>query len=176
MQQRLYVTPAGLARLHSDLELRLSELRDICAARDEAFELSGDGWHDNPHFNKMQQDEVAKNRQIAELRSQIQGAVLFAAEDGRRPTKRVALGAIVLLAVREPGEPKRERLVEIVAYGESDPSRGRFAYNTPVARGLLGLEPGDESEGPGRKTTAQLEVVELLQAWPAEASGDAWVS
>jgi len=176
VKQRRTPSTAGLNRLRSDLELRLAELREICAARDAAFELSGDGWHDNPHFNKMQEDEVAKNRQIAELRSQIQGAVLFAAEDGRRPTKRVALGAIVLLEVREPGEPQRERLVEIVAYGESDPSRGRFAYSTPVARALLGLEPGDESEGPGRKTTAQLEVVELLQAWPAEASGDAWVS
>jgi len=174
MQQRLYVTPAGLARLHSDLELRLSELREICAARDEAFELSGDGWHDNPHFNKMQQDEVAKNRQIAELRSQIQGAVLFAAEDGRRPSKRLALGAIALLAVRETGQPVRERLVEIVAYGESDPSRGRFAYNTPVARALLGLEPGDECEGPDGRS--QMELVELLQRWPEASKGDAWVS
>ncbi len=48
---------------------------------------------------------------------------------------------------------RRERLVEIVAYRESYPSRGGFTCNTPVA---------------------QLEVVELLQARPAEAEGHAW--
>jgi len=65
-------------------------------------------------------------------------------------SSRVVLGAIVCLELREPN---RDRLVEIVAYGESDPSRGRFAYNKPVA---------------------QFTGVKLLQACPAEAEADAW--
>ena len=175
MQQRLYVTPAGLARLQADLELRLAELRAICAARDAAFELSGDGWHDNPHFNKMQQDEVAKNRQIAELRGQIQTAVLHSVEDGRRPDKRAALGSIVRVTIREKGMTARQRVIEIVPFGESEPERGRFAYNTPMAKAVLGLEPGEEGEGPGQRGTAVYEVEELLQRWPEAGEGEAWV-
>ncbi len=51
------------------------------------------------------------------------------------------------------GEPKYERLVEIAAYGKRNSSRCIFAYNTEVT---------------------QLEVLELLRAWPADAEGNTW--
>ncbi len=83
----------------------------------------------------------------------------------------MVLGAIVCLELREPN---RDRLVEIVAYGESDPSRGRFAYYTPVACEELWLESCDECGGPEGHKVARLEMVELLRACPAEAEADAW--
>ncbi len=168
-QERLHVSPRGLERLHAELEQRIAELRAICAARDAAFELSGDGWHDNPHFNKMQQDEAAKSAQIAQLRHQIRTAVVFEPVDGRRPKHRVALGALV--RVRLGDVAPRCAVYEITAWGDTDLEVGRIAYNTPLARQLLGLEPGDELEFRTADGVVHGEVVELLQQRESSLQG-----
>lgn len=159
---RLYVSRRGLRDLEVQLEKRHAELRAICDERDQAFELSGDGWHDNPYFNKLQLEEANKTKQIAELQNQIRTAVLFD-PPARRDTRRVALGAVVRVSIEWHDEGVEEVVVwEIVPFGETNAERGRLAYNIPLVRPIMGLEAGESVTTTTPRGKATFEVIELL--------------
>jgi transcription elongation GreA/GreB family factor len=69
---------------------------------------------------------------------------------------RVAFGALVTVR-REDGTEARFR---IVGEDEADPAAGRIAWTAPVARALLGGEPGDLRALP----TGEVEIVSIATA------------
>lgn len=71
-------------------------------------------------------------------------------------TGRVAFGALVTVR-REDGTEMRFR---IVGEDEADPAAGRLAWTAPVARALLGGEPGDLRTLP----TGEVEIVAIAAA------------
>lgn len=55
----------------------------------------------------------------------------------------------------------KSRVLDIVGHDESDPAAGRIAFTAPLARALIGSEPGEEVESPGPGgpiTVAAIEV------------------
>lgn len=91
----LLLTPAGLVRLRERLADKFAEYEDIRAQRQVAFELSGDGWHDNPEFNRAQQMEANCNREIKKLSDMLTSAQVIEIGAGRRPTDAVEVGSLV---------------------------------------------------------------------------------
>lgn len=91
----LLLTPAGLVRLRERLADKFAEYEDIRAQRQVAFELSGDGWHDNPEFNRAQQMEANCNREIKKLSDMLTSAQVIEIGAGRRPTDVVEVGSLV---------------------------------------------------------------------------------
>lgn len=163
----IFVSPTGFAQLSERLERLRSEYRAICDERTTACELCGDGWHDNPYLNQLQQREAGKTREIREVETLLQRAQVMTFTEGARPTTRVALGSIVRLSKLLPSGDEQEQLFEVVGWGESDGARGRVAYNAPLVTLLLGLAPGEEVEiGQGRSAIT-CTIVELLREWPA---------
>jgi transcription elongation factor GreA len=158
----VYVTPLGLERLNA----RLAELRrrheEICEQRTVAHELSGDGWHDNPHLNYLQQMEANSTWKIRELEELVARARIVEIEDGRRPTERIRLGSVVTLSSQDPvtGD-EREQTVEIVGHQESDQKLGRVAYDAPLGRALLGRRAGDFFEVRLPEGRVEVEILEL---------------
>jgi transcription elongation GreA/GreB family factor len=71
-------------------------------------------------------------------------------------TERVVFGALVTVR-REDGTEARFR---IVGEDEADPASGRIAWSAPVARALLGSEPGDLRTLP----TGAVEIVSIVTA------------
>ena len=67
-----WMTAKGLAQLQQLLQEKQSVYAEIRDQRQLAFELSGDGWHDNPEFNRMQQFEANINHQVKELTERIE--------------------------------------------------------------------------------------------------------
>jgi len=43
----------------------------------------------------------------------------------------------------------KTRVLDIVGHDESDPAAGRIAFTAPLAKALIGSEPGEEIESPG---------------------------
>jgi transcription elongation GreA/GreB family factor len=56
----------------------------------------------------------------------------------------VAFGTRVTIA-----QDGKKRVLDIVGHDESDPAAGRIAFAAPLARALIGCEPGDEVAVPG---------------------------
>lgn len=62
-----------------------------------AFELSGDGWHDNPEFNRMQQLEANLNHTLKALSDRLEEMKFIEIHDAMRNTQQVEIGSVVHL-------------------------------------------------------------------------------
>lgn len=142
----LLLTPSGLARLRKRLAHKLAEYEDIRAQRQVAFELSGDGWHDNPEFNRAQQMEANCNREIKKLSDMLTKAQVIEVAAGRRPTGAVEVGSLVTFTRWGDEGPAQPETWEIGGHGDSDPQRRIVAYDAPLGAALHGLRIGEYAE------------------------------
>jgi transcription elongation factor GreA len=166
-----YVSRAGRDKLQAALADAVDAYQEICRQRQLAFELSGDGWHDNPHFNHLQQLEANGTHKIAELRELLARTQIFEVADGKRPTDRARLGSIAYIEVSNLATGQLStRVIEIVGFQEGDESGARVSYDAPLAKVLLGKRPGDvvETHLPGGRV--EIELVELFESEAAAQS------
>ncbi|MBU1198714.1 MAG: GreA/GreB family elongation factor [Nanoarchaeota archaeon] len=116
----------------SDLEMKLRELKKGIHS---SFE-DGGSIHDNANYETLIHEiEIVTKRLIDEQRILSQARVI------EYPThlEKICLGAEVLFTL--DGERKK---IQIVAYGESDPELGKILYEAPLAKALIGHEPGEK--------------------------------
>ncbi len=143
----LWVTSGGYQNLIQQLARKQNEYTEVRANRQVAFELSGDGWHDNPEFNRMQQLEVSLNHAVKQLSEQIARARLIEIQDHARPTQVVSIGSIVLLQRWDhQSEEPLEECWEIVGFDETNTRLRQLGYNAPLAQAILGLQVGEVAE------------------------------
>jgi transcription elongation factor GreA len=155
----ILMTQTGYDKARNELARKVKELQDICAERLLAHSLSGDGWHDNPYFNRLQQMEAEKTRDIASVQAMIQQTRLIAINPGQRPMRQVEIGAVVNFSILfHARDEELMQTWEIVGYNESDVERKQLAYNSPLAGALLGLAVGEEVEIalPGGAATVEI--------------------
>lgn len=164
MASVIYVSKAGLDLLDRRLEELGEELKVLRAEKATAYTATGDTWHDNPYFNRLEQDEKRKAQEVADLNALIASAQVFVFD--KRNTMRVQLGSIVLLNRYYKVSGEEEELVwEIVGYGETDVSQRRVAYNAPMVQALMGLHIGDTGQSDGPKGPVEYEVLALFATW-----------
>jgi transcription elongation factor GreB len=117
-----YVTPRGLADLQTRLRARQT---DLAALRSRAERL-----------DKL--PEAAAERDIRYLEARLRSAILI--DPATLPLTEVAFG----LAVTVTDKADRDTTYEIVGEDEADATLHRIAPQSPLARALIGAEPGDE--------------------------------
>jgi transcription elongation factor GreA len=135
------VTKKGIEILNQKINTVKERLKEIRCEKAVAYESTGDTWHDNPYFNKLEQEEKAENNNLLRL-----GNILTTAEVvewDERNTEVIEIGSIALCYCKYP-DFDDEVVYEIVGYGESDFENGRIAYDTPVGSQLLGVVLGEE--------------------------------
>ena len=158
----IFVTVVGRQILQEQLNEKRRRYKEICDERTVAHELSGDGWHDNPHFNYLQQMEATATREIAALNGLLARARMFRVANGCRPLDRVALGSVVTVLICDlPTGDETLRTFEIVGFQETQADAGRLAYNVPLVAGVMGLEVGDSVEVRLPTGTVEVEVAAL---------------
>lgn len=168
MNGHVYVSREGLERLGADLRRMEGEFRELCDERTNAFELAGDGWHDNPYLNLLQQREAAKSRELHVLRDLVSQARVVEYAHPQRPVRRVELGSIVELLITDNHTGRDETMTwEIVGYGEGDRSLRRIAYTSPMAAAVMGMVVGDLVEAKLPQRSVTLEVAALHPNWSA---------
>lgn len=143
----VHVTQTGLARLQQQLHETEQRYLEVCEQRRIAHDLSGDGWHDNPEFNRQQQMEAFLNGELKRLLDNLDKARVFSIEEGRRPVEQVYLGSVVDIEITDNMTGKSEvETWEITGHGESDGTQKRLAYDVPLASAILGLAVEDCSD------------------------------
>ena len=175
MSHIVYFSPAGLARAQrrcSELEAALDVVR---REKQVAYNGSGDGWHDNPFFNKLEQDERSVAAQLAEVKHELARAQVFTPR--ARALDAVRIGSIVEIVRHEPDGPVRE-VWEIGCYNDTDRAKRRLGYDAPLATVLVGQEPDAlvthrQARPGGGHTEVEVEIVALHAEWPAWAWPDA---
>lgn len=116
-----YVTPRGLAALRDRLAATQAELARLRTRPDRLDKLP----------------EAAAERDIRYLEARLRTAIPI--DPASQPLRAVAFGLCVTVA----DEEGRETTYEITGEDEADASLGRIAPHAPLARALLGAEPGD---------------------------------
>lgn len=156
------MTSAGVKRIQENIEKLKDELKYVREEKNIAYTLCGDTWHDNPHYNKLEQDERSLDMRIRAIEKILKSAQLIELED--RNTEIVQIGSIVKCYCEYP-DFTEEEVYEIVGYGESNLDENKLYYESPVAKNLLGLSEGEavSFDTPSGKTTYK--IMKMFNSW-----------
>lgn len=156
------ITPAGVKKIEENIENLKNELKFVRDEKNIAYTLCGDTWHDNPHFNKLEQDEKALVNRIKEIEKVLKTANYIQLE--KRNTDIVEIGSIVKCYCEYP-DFTEEEVYEIVGYGESNLDENKLFYDSPVAKNLLGLGITEEVTFDTPVGEATYKVIQMYNSW-----------
>lgn len=173
MAQTIYVSQTGLEALRERLAKAQADLKAIRDDKAISYTATGDTWHDNPYFNKLEQDERSKEGEVAEINGLIANARLYSTD--KRNATRVALGSIVhLYRYFKVTSQEEEQVWEVSGYGEIDVPKQRVPYNSPLMQAIMGLHVGETAESESPQGPVEYEVLALFDSWddvPANLKG-----
>lgn len=148
-----HFTKEGLKHLTSLAEKQEKKVRDTGAEAGEEAGISCD-WHDNFGYEEAKRQLELESKRLGDLREEIRQAVIININD---QTDRVQIGNTVKLYWDD-----EEKEITIGAYRESDPGNGLVAYNSPLARALLGMQAEDAKTVTIAGKKVEIEVEEIL--------------
>lgn len=138
VNQPVYLTAEGMARLKAELEELKGPRRQELAARLRSAIQMGD-LSENADYHKAKEDQAFLEGRIQELEYLLRNAVLIE-ESGPRDV--VTLGARV--TIQEDGFPPET--YHLVGAKEADPRNGKISNESPIGRALLDHKVGDVVE------------------------------
>ena len=160
---RLYTTPAGWARFHERIAHARAAYDAVVATNGDAAEAGDNSvWHDNFAYEENQRQMHALSRRIRDLEAV--ASRLTVVSPGAHPQK-VGFGCAVVIA--DDGAASAERFV-IGGYEDSDATRRRVAYTTPLAQALMGAVPGDTVALRNGERVREVTVIRIEDAMEGE--------
>ena len=153
--QRVPMTPAGKVRMQRELDrLKTVERPAIVAAIEEA-RAHGD-LKENAEYHYAKDKQGMIEGKIREYETKL--ALADVIDPLRLSGKRVSFGATLRVMDLDQDE---ESVYRIVGEDEADFKNGLLNYLSPLARGFLGKEEGDEIEIETAGGTRAFEILEV---------------
>jgi transcription elongation GreA/GreB family factor len=169
IEQFFWMTESGFSKLKQQLVDKEQEYSQVREYRQCAFEMSGDGWHDNPEFNRMQQLEANLNHTIKLLTDRISMTRLINITDPLRPLHQVGVGSVVQLGRWAADQTNCiTECWEIVGFDETHVDQRQLAYNAPLAAAIFGLHIGDVADD--LKIGSTIWDIEVLALYPSRVA------
>lgn len=137
MDQEIYLTPEGAAKLQAELEELKGPKRDEMAKRLRSAIQMGD-LSENADYHKAKEDQGFMEGRIQELERLLKNAKMIDTAD--LPTDTIQVGSRV--TVQEGDYPAETYF--LVGATEADPRNGKISNESPIGRVLLGGHVGDE--------------------------------
>jgi transcription elongation GreA/GreB family factor len=129
----VYFSSHGLQAYKRRVANQEEKVRELGEAVGEAAGPNCD-WHDNFEFEEARRRLELESRILRDMHESLASSQIVAIRD---QDATVAIGVTVEATVN--GEP---RLYTIGAFGETATERGLVAYNSPIAKALIGLKAG----------------------------------
>lgn len=155
--ERVPMTPAGHAKLREELR----HLRDVERPRiskDIGAAIEMGDLSENAEYHAAKERQGLVEARIKELEDKISRAEVI--DPSKLSGSRVAFGATVTVI---EVETDKELSYQIVGPDESDVEKNRISATSPIARALMGKEPGDEVrvQTPGGQRVLEVVAVEF---------------
>jgi len=133
----------GLEILKSRLTKKIEELKTLREEKAHAYSASGDGWHDNPGWTQLGQQEEILATEVFNLQEKISSSVIV--EANKMDLDRVNIGCTVEYRISKSNSVSIQSM-NIVGNGESDVRNKRISIDSPVGKALFNMRIGDEKE------------------------------
>jgi len=136
--ERVPMTPSGHAKLREELK----HLRDVERPRiskDIGAAIEMGDLSENAEYHAAKERQGMVEARIKELEDKISRAEVI--DPAKLSGTRIAFGATVTVL---DVEADKELTYQIVGADESDVEQNRISVTSPIARALMGKEPGDE--------------------------------
>ncbi len=138
------ITKTGLKVLQERLNNKIDMLKTLRDEKAHAYSVSGDGWHDNPGWTQLGQQEEMLASEIGVLQHKIANASIF--EKSSIDNKKVQIGCKVEFLIKRNTEDFVCQIVDIVGSGESDIKNNRISYDSPMGKALCSALVDEENE------------------------------
>jgi transcription elongation factor GreA len=139
------MTPQGAARLQQKLETMYARLKEIQQEKAHAYHASGDGWHDNPGWLQLGQQEEQLSYEIQLVQMRLSSAKIVDMQD-RGGSDIVQLGSRVHYTLTPVSGGKTSHWeMEIAGSGESNIREKRISYDSPIGKALMGKKAGEKA-------------------------------
>ena len=155
MNDKLYLTSEGAARLKAELEQLKGPARQEISERLRSAIQMGD-LSENADYHKAKEDQGFLEGKIMELEYLLKNATIIEQKDSG-PREVVEVGARI--TVMEEGEAPESYL--IVGAKEADPRNGRISHVSPIGSALMGRRVGDRVEVQTPGGALWLEIIEI---------------
>jgi transcription elongation factor GreA len=136
MEQEIYLTSEGAARMQAELEELKGPKRDEMARRLRAAIQMGD-LSENADYIKAKEDQAFMEGHIQELEFLLKNATIIDVDDV--PKDIIQVGSCV--TVQEGDGPQEQYF--LVGAKEADPPNGKISNESPIGQALMGGRVGD---------------------------------
>lgn len=137
MNEQVYLTAEGAARLKAELEELVGPARTELAKRLRAAIQQGD-LSENADYHKAKEDQGFLEGRIQELEFLLKNAKIIPPNNGNKDT--IDIGARITVQ-EEDFEPETYHLV---GPKEANPRNGMISYESPIGQALMGHRVGDK--------------------------------
>ncbi len=155
---RIPMTPSGRKKLAEELQRLKTVERPANIAAIEEARAHGD-LSENAEYTAAKEQQGQIEARIRDLEDRLSRAEVI--DPSKISTDRVVFGTRVrLYDIKQD----KETVYCIVGEGEADPSKGYISVTSPIAKGLIGKEEGDEVtiRTPGGIRTFEIISIEKL--------------
>lgn len=153
MNQQIYLTPEGAARLREELKELTGPRREELSRRLRSAIQMGD-LSENADYHKAKEDQAFLEGRIQEIEAVLRTAVIVE----KTNSDVVAIGSTVTVQ-EESFDPET---YYVVGAKEADPRNGKISNESPIGRALMDHRVGDvvEAETPGGKLKFKILKIE----------------
>ncbi len=135
MSEKRNITGRDHCRLSREIEQLETRLRQKQAQSGETADTGGNQWHDNAGYDNLVIEIRGLNKQLEDLHEARNHATVVSLPASN---EKIVLGTDIVL--ERLGETERW---SIVGFDRGDFDKGLLAYNTPLARQIIGMRAGE---------------------------------
>lgn len=138
MTERRYITKRDHLQLLERIRETEKRLREKQSQVDDTSSVGGNAWHDNAGYDNLVIEIRGINERLNKLHTALNSLIVAEAPTS---VEKVVIGVDVVLEINGGQESW-----SIVGYDSGDIDENRLAYNTPLAKAILGLRVGDTTK------------------------------
>jgi len=154
MNDQVYLTAEGAARLKAELEELVGPARTEIAKRLRAAIQQGD-LSENADYHKAKEDQGFLEGRIQDIEYMLKNAEIIPSNNGDKDT--IEIGARITVQ-EDDFEPETYHLVGPT---EADPRNGRISNESPIGQALLGHRVGEKISVQTPGGTIALSIIKI---------------
>jgi len=140
--KKIYIRASGRIEMLKKLTEYEALIKDVREEKDIAYWGSGDGWHDNPGFNQLEQKEFRLTSEFTVLKVALSEYKVW--DESKNTGDKVQIGSKVTFeTINKDSREKTNMSFKIGGYQETSLEDKIISYNSPIGSALNGKKIGE---------------------------------